>query len=373
MTTFFLSLKRLVFSKGFVLSLLILPITIIITAVGFRYSENKTIAKAGIFFENPCDVIYFDKLIENENFITVNSYEELKVTVAEGKFDCGFKVSKDFEKLLEKVKLDESVEVITTERSEMAPFFTQEITAYIADISVPYISARILDTSGETKLSYDKILKETKEKYNKSLLEESVIFEIKEISGKPTENTNSLYIPIIKGLFAIILFIFSLVSVECISDKTVKSISERITDKKTAVYVYIPFGISFTMSILISSIISIFVADMIMPLDMNIPLFILYITLYSTLLLGISFLIASFISDTSVINAMIAPIATVSAVICPIFADIRNINTFFKAISFTCPPCYLFAYEENILLYMFVSFSVMISGCCAIFLHKKNI
>ena len=172
MTTFFLSLKRLVFSKGFILSLLILPMILIITSVGFKNSENKTIAKAGIFFETSDDIIYFEKLIENDNFIIVNSYEELEKSVANGKLDCGFKISKDFGELLEKVKLDESIEVITTERSEMAPFFTQEITAYTADVSVPYISAKMLDTSGETNLSYDEILKDVKIKYEKSISEE---------------------------------------------------------------------------------------------------------------------------------------------------------------------------------------------------------
>ena len=158
MTTFFLSLKRLVFSKGFILSLLILPVILIITAIGFKNSENKTIAKAGIFFETPGDIIYFEKLLESDNFVSINSYEELETSVANGKLDCGLKISKNFGNLLEKVKLDESIEVITTERSEMAPFFTQEITAYTADVSVPYISAKMLDTSGETNFSYEGII-----------------------------------------------------------------------------------------------------------------------------------------------------------------------------------------------------------------------
>ena len=78
MTTFFLSLKRLVFSKGFILSLFILPVILIITSVGFKNSENKTIAKSGIFFEASDDTVFFEKLLESDNFIVVNSYEELE-------------------------------------------------------------------------------------------------------------------------------------------------------------------------------------------------------------------------------------------------------------------------------------------------------
>lgn len=372
MTTFLLSLKRLVFSKGFVLSLLILPFILIFTAVGFKNSENQTIAKAGIFFENPDDISYFEKLLENENFIVVNSYEELETSVSDGTFDCGFKITEDFEKLLKKVKLDESIEVITTERSEMSPFFAQEITSYTADISVPYISAKILDTSGETNLSYDEILKETKEKYELSLIEECVIFEYREISGKPLDNAGSLYTPVIKGLIAIMLFIFSLISIECISDETVKSISQRINNKKAILNIYIPFGISFTLCILVSSGIGIFIADMITPIDIIISEFLLHIFIYSLMLLGISFIISSFVSNTNIINALIAPIATVSAIICPVFTDLRNINAFFKLISFICPPCYLFGYSENITLYSVISLSILILGCITMFLHKKK-
>ncbi|MBQ7958609.1 MAG: hypothetical protein IJ330_02720, partial [Oscillospiraceae bacterium] len=100
MTTFFLSLKRLVFSKGFILSHFILPIILIITAIGFKNSENKTVAKAGIFFETPKDTVYFEKLFESDNFISVNSYEELETSIADGKLDCGFRISEDFGKLL---------------------------------------------------------------------------------------------------------------------------------------------------------------------------------------------------------------------------------------------------------------------------------
>lgn len=373
MITFFLSLKRLVFSKGFILSLLILPVILIITSVGFKNSENKTVAKAGIFFETSDDIVFFEKLLESDNFIAINSYEELENSVANGKLDCGFKISKDFDRLLKEVKLDESIEVITTERSEMAPFFAQEITAFIADISVPYISARMLDTSGETNLSYDELLEEIKEKYKISLSEESVIFEFKEISGKSAENTGSLYTPVIKGLIAIILFIFSLVSVEQISDKTVKSISERINSKNSALYIYIPFGISFTLCILISAGTGIFISDTIMPIDINIAEFMLHIFIYSLLLLGISFMISAFIRDTSVINAFIAPIATVSAIICPIFTDIRNINIFFKGLSFICPPCYLFGYEENTILFSIISILVFSIGCSSLFISKKKL
>lgn len=373
MTTFFLSLKRLVFSKGFILSLLILPVILIITAIGFKNSENKTIAKAGIFFETPGDIIYFEKLLESDNFVSINSYEELETSVANGKLDCGFKISKNFGNLLEKVKLDESIEVITTERSEMVPFFTQEITAYTADVSVPYISAKMLDTSGETNLSYDEILKEIKEKYKKSLSEESVIFEFKEISGKPAENSDSLYTPVIKGLIAIILFIFSLVSVEHISDKNVKSVSERINNKNSVLHIYIPFGISFTLSILISSGTGVFISDIIMPININIAEFILHIFIYSLMLLGISFIIAVFIRNTSVINAIIAPVATISAIVCPIFTDIRNINIFFKGIYFICPPCYLFGYEENFILFLIISVLVFIIGCSSVFIAKKKL
>ncbi|MBR3921423.1 MAG: hypothetical protein IKJ47_05760, partial [Oscillospiraceae bacterium] len=113
MITFFLSLKRLVFSKGFILSLLILPVILIITSVGFKNSENKTVAKAGIFFETSDDIVFFEKLLESDNFIVVNFHEELENSVANGKFDCGFKISKDFDRLLKEVKLDESIEVIT--------------------------------------------------------------------------------------------------------------------------------------------------------------------------------------------------------------------------------------------------------------------
>ena len=373
MTTFFLSLKRLVFSKGFILSLLILPVILIITSIGFKNSENKTIAKAGIYFETPDDIIYFEKLIESNNFVLVNSYEELETSVANGKFDCGFKISKDFGELLEKVKLDESIEVITTERSEMAPFFTQEITAFTADISVPYISAKMLDTSGETNLSYDEILEEIKVKYEESLLEESVIFEFKEVSGKSAENSDSLYTPVVKGLIAIILFVFSLVSVERISDKTVKSVSERINSKNSALHIYIPFGISFTLCVMTSSGLGIFISDIIMPIDVNIAEFMLHILIYSILLLGISFLISSFVRDISIVNALIAPIATVSAIICPIFTDIRNINIFLKGISFICPPCYLFGYKENIFLFSIISVFVFIIGCSTIFIRKKKL
>ncbi len=373
MTTFFLSLKRLVFSKGFILSLLILPVILIITAIGFKNSENKTIAKAGIFFETPGDIIYFEKLLESDNFVSINSYEELETSVANGKLDCGFKISKNFGNLLEKVKLDESIEVITTERSEMAPFFTQEITAYTADVSVPYISAKMLDTSGETNFSYDEILEEIKEKYKKSLSEESVIFEFKEISGKPAENPDSLYTPVIKGLVAIILFIFSLVSVEHISDKNVKSVSERINNKNSVLHIYIPFGISFTLSILISSGTGVFISDIIMPININIAEFILHIFIYSLMLLGISFAISVFIRNTSVINATIAPIATISAIVCPIFTDIRNINIFFKGIYFICPPCYLFGYKENFILFLIISVLVFIIGCSSVFIAKKKL
>ncbi|MBQ8727353.1 MAG: hypothetical protein IJY83_02530 [Oscillospiraceae bacterium] len=372
MTTFFLSLKRLVFSKGFILSLLILPMILIITSVGFKNSENKTIAKAGIFFETSDDIIYFEKLIENDNFIIVNSYEELEKSVANGKLDCGFKISKDFGELLEKVKLDESIEVITTERSEMAPFFTQEITAYTADVSVPYISAKMLDTSGETNLSYDEILKDVKIKYEKSISEESVIFEFKEISGKSVESEGSLYTPVIKGLIAIILFVFSLVSVEQISDKTVISVSERINNKNSELHIYIPFGISFTLCILISSGIGIFISDMIMPMNINIAELILHIFVYSILLLGISFLISSFVRNISIINALIAPILTVSAIICPIFTDIRDTNVFFQGLFFICPPCYLFGYEENIILFSIISIFVFVIGCFSIFISRKK-
>ncbi len=372
MTTFFLSLKRLVFSKGFILSLLILPMILIITSVGFKNSENKTIAKAGIFFETSDDIIYFKKLIENDNFIIVNSYEELEKSVANGKLDCGFKISKDFGGLLEKVKLDESIEVITTERSEMAPFFTQEITAYTADVSVPYISAKMLDTSGETNLSYDEILKDVKIKYEKSISEESVIFEFKEISGKSVESEGSLYTPVIKGLIAIILFVFSLVSVEQISDKTVISVSERINNKNSELHIYIPFGISFTLCILISSGIGIFISDMIMPMNINIAELILHIFVYSILLLGISFLISSFVRNISIINALIAPILTVSAIICPIFTDIRDTNVFFQGLFFICPPCYLFGYEENIILFSMISIFVFVIGCFSIFISRKK-
>jgi len=372
MTTFFLSLKRLVFSKGFILSLLILPMILIITSVGFKNSENKTIAKAGIFFETSDDIIYFEKLIENDNFIIVNSYEELEKSVANGKLDCGFKISKDFGELLEKVKLDESIEVITTERSEMAPFFTQEITAYTADVSVPYISAKMLDTSGETNLSYDEILKDVKIKYEKSISEESVIFEFKEISGKSVESEGSLYTPVIKGLIAIILFVFSLVSVEQISDKTVISVSERINNKNSELHIYIPFGISFTLCILISSGIGIFISDMIMPMNINIAELILHIFIYSILLLGISFLISSFVRNISIINALIAPILTVSAIICPIFTDIRDTNVFFQGLFFICPPCYLFGYEENIILFSIISIFVFVIGCFSIFISRKK-
>lgn len=373
MTTFFLSLKRLVFSKGFILSLFILPIILIITAIGFKNSENKTVAKAGIFFETPKDTVYFEKLFESDNFISVNSYEELETSIADGKLDCGFRISEDFGKLLKEVNLEESIEVITTERSEMAPFFAQEITAYAADISVPYISAKMLDTSGETNLSYNKILEEIKEKYEISLMEESVIFEFKEISGKSAENAGSLYTPVIKGLIAVILFIFSLVSIERISDKTVKSVSERINNKNSALHIYITFGISFTLCIMISAGLGIFVSDLIMPIDMNILEFMFHIFIYSLLLLGISFVISAFVPDTSVINMFIAPIATISAIICPIFTDIRNVNIFFKGISFICPPCYLFGYEENILTFSIISIFVFAIGCSALFISKKKL
>ena len=373
MTTFFLSLKRLVFSKGFILSLLILPVILIITSVGFKNSENKTIAKSGIFFETSEDITHFKSLIETDDFIVVNSYEELENSVANGKFDCGFKISKDFDRLLKEVKLDESIEVITTERSEMAPFFAQEITAYVADISVPYISAKMLDTSGETNLSYDELLEEIKEKYKISLSEESVIFEFKEISGAPAENAGSLYTPVIKGLISIILFIFSLVSVGQISDKTVKSVSERINSKNSALHIYIPFGISFSLCILISSGTEILIADIIMTIDINIAEFIFNIIMYSLLLLGMSFLISSFIRDTSVINVLIAPLATVSAIICPIFTDIRSINIFFKGLSFICPPCYLFGYEENIIIFLIISVLVFSIGCSSLFISKKKL
>jgi len=373
MTTFFLSLKRLVFSKGFILSLLILPIVLIFTSVGFRISENKTVAKAGIFFETQEDIVYFEKLLKSDNFVLVNSYEELETSVSNGNLDCGFRISENFGELLKNVKLDESIEVITTERSEMAPFFTQEITAFTADIAVPYISTRMLDTSGETNLSYDEILKEVKEKYEISLSEESVIFEFKEISGKSAENSVSLYTPVIKGLIAIILFIFSLVSVERISDKTVKSVSERINTKNSALHIYIPFGISFSLCILISSGIGIFISNIIVPIDMNIAEFIFHIFIYSILLLGISFIISAFIHDTSAINMLIAPIATVSAIMCPVFTDIRNVNIFFKGISFLCPPCYIFGYEENIVLFSIISILVFVIGCSSIFISKKRL
>ncbi len=373
MTTFLLSLKRLIFSKGFVLSLLTLPVILIFTATGFNFSENKSIAKAGIFFENPDDISYFENLLASDNFVAVNSYEELETSVSNGTFDCGFKITEDFEKLLENVKLDESIEVIITERSEMAPFFTQEITAHTSDISVPYISAKILDTSGETNLSYGEILSETKEKYEISLLEESVIFEYREISGKPLENTDSLYPSVVKGLVAIILFIFSLVSAECISNETTNSISQRINIRKTIFNIYIPFGISFTLCILLSSGIGIFISDMIMPVGIDIAEFILHIFIYSLMLMGITFIISSFVSNMNVINMLIAPIATVSAIICPIFTDIRNINILFKIISFICPPFYLFGYKENIVLYPIISLSTLILGCVTMFLHKKRV
>ncbi|MGN0689459.1 MAG: ABC transporter permease [Oscillospiraceae bacterium] len=375
MTAFFLSLKRLIFSKGFIFSLLILPILLCGVSLGFKLSDDKSISKACIYFEDPDTAVFFENLINEGNFESVSSYSELEDTVSSGKYDCGFKISPDFENMLTNVRLDGSIEVISTERSEMVPFFTQEITVYTADISVPYISAKILNSSGETSLSYDELLNETTEKYLVSIKEESVLFEYKYISGKKTETENTLYLSVIKGLVAIILLVFCILSTEEISSESVKSVSKRLSPKSSVMNIFLPYSLSYTVCAVLSSVVGIIIANAILPFGINIFEFILYIVIYTLLLLGISLILSALSINNSILNALIAPLITVSAVLCPIFNDIRNQNTILKIISFICPPCYLFGYSENPLLYISLSIMILLSGILLICLSsvKSNV
>lgn len=375
MTAFFLSLKRLIFSKGFIFSLLILPILLCGVALGFKLSDDKSISKACIYFEDPDIAVFFENLINEGNFETVSSYSELEDTVSNGIYDCGFKISPDFENMLTNVRLDGSIEVISTERSEMVPFFTQEITVYIADISVPYISAKILNSSGETGLSYDELLNETTEKYLVSIKEESVLFEYKYISGKKTETENTLYLSVIKGLVAIILLVFCILSAEEISSESIKSVSKRLSPKSSVMNIFLPYSLSYTVCAILSSVVGVIIANDILPFGINIFEFILYIVIYTLLLLGISLILSALSINNSILNALIAPLITVSAVMCPIFNDIRNQNIFLKIISFICPPCYLFGYSENPLLYISLSIMILLSGILLICLSsvKSNV
>ena len=368
------ALKRLVLTRSFVFTLLLLPIILAGAAAAFGSSESEAKVYAAVTAEDASDMRFAEEISSGEDaFLLAADRAELETLVSSGECDCGFVIKSGFSEALEDVNLRRTITVVTTERSVSAPVLGHLLTTKLMDRLVPKQGARLLERDGGTELSEEELeVLVTEEYLIRSAEATGLDFVFRTVEGREIPEDKSLYAAVVLGLTATLLCAFAFLSLRLLSIEGLTEISVRITGAKAYSTVLLPTTAAYLLCTAVSAFSGLAAAELIYPTGLDRGRLFLSAGIYILSLMGAVLMISAMLRRTSTVTALLPFILTAAFVVCPVFIDLTAQYPAVKPFCRLIPPYWLFDMQENIAVYAAFSCVSISAGLIIRFLRSRG-
>lgn len=358
---FGVAMKRLVLTRSFVFTLLLLPVLLIALAAAFRAPQGEARVYAAVTAEDAADMDYLRELADSEDaFILVSDRAELEAAVSDGSCDCGFVIRSGFSEALERVNLKKTVTVVTTERSVSAPVLGHLLTTRLMDKLVPKQGARLLEREGGTGLSRDELERLTSEEYYVRIEAATGLdFVFQTVEGREIPRDKSLYSAVVPALAAVLLCAFAFLSLRLLSIDGMAEISVRITGRRAFSTVLLPTAAAYITCTAASAFGGLAAAELIYPTGLDRPRLFLSVGVYILTLMGAVLLISAVLRKTAAVTSLLPFVLTAAFVVCPVFMDVTAQYPAVKPFCRLIPPYWLFDMQQG------GGACIAVYACCA--------
>lgn len=349
MTKYFLCLKKNLISPAVLLTCSLL---MLITILAFGCDLAKEEWGCAIYAEK--SVGETKKIVSyllEHNFVLCNSKEELYEFVQTGKVSCGMLLSSDMEERIHEGKLEQSIQLVTSPRSDRV-----EIYSLIASIAVFRVYAPYITTETANRFGFETLpeqIMEYMERYETAY--HKIGFEITSVQGYLLEDTKNYDFQ--TGILAISNFVAVIFLALAKIHKIKKSFAKQYR-KQTLLFDFIlPEVITLVVCLYLASAIGCVAAGAIYKGDMR--LFMLPLAIYEGLLVIFILILSMLRMEASVYHTMTILMATLSFVICPVYLDIVLHLPAIRGLRYLFPTYYLYLAQGDTKRWLFIVLFMM--------------
>lgn len=356
---FVVFMKKYIQNKLFIISLLLLPLSVWIT-VGIFENSSENSFKISVYFEEKTQIgdNIIEKMLENQQIIfeLAQNQQEIYDKIVNEDSVCGYIFPKDFEKNIENLRLSDVVISQSLEGNAYSKFTDIVVYSYVFEEIAPFISKNKLKDY-EIELDLAEAYKEIENSQDEGF--SSIITYA---NGNLNENEENSYVSIIFGEICILLLVLSFIStIYCSNTREDMLFLPILGEFKLRLFKSAPIYFLSTLF----AVISIIFID-----NSNFNLFyeIFKIILYQISLFLCSFLIMQVISKNIAILFM--PILLIFVVIThPIFMDISLLFLPVKDI-FKFLPTYQYL---NFEIYSYITTTLLFLAMIFLVKYKKTL
>lgn len=334
------ALRRLRSSKGFWISLLLIPVLMAVSLLLFSTPESSPVAGIAFDSDSPSkEALSFASLLEEDGFVLMEK-ADLREAVAGGEVDCGFLIPASFPEGGSSPAEESSIRLLVSQRTSLDAFFREKIAARLLSLSAPSLAAGIAEYYGFPGRE-DELRERFSDRYKNG---ELFSFTFESIEGKPAEESGNMLPGLLSGILSLFCFSAFLLSAGSLSPGKNRALVTAMGGNSYFGKLAFPLGILRLCFTFLIAEASLFLIDAFFP--GAVPLYIwASLPWYLPALAGMEAFFAAVFPSSGV--SLLPVLFAASLILCPIFLDITVFLPLLEPLRWILPPCWLYLPSET--------------------------
>lgn len=344
MSFFTLAAKRLFRSLPFLVSLLLMLLTVTASLYTDRGLAEPTAGYA-TDSSGPETEALLERL-STYGFRRYASEQELREAIADGSLDCGAVFSDDLEARITSANLENSVLFVCSPTAHLPMLFRLELVSELLTSASPYFSTPILNELAPTA----DLGAEIAERYRQDILsEQGFVFDIETINGTPPKEVG-FDVSLAVTTLSVFLFLMPLLTSCRLFGSQYKGLEKRLGERKTLATVFFPEA-------LLSLLVTIGAVCLVVPLggrlsgEESFLEWLVPAIIASLLCAAFGLLLPLVLRRADTLQMLTVPVLLATLVLCPLFINIAILIPSTNTLRLFLPTFWIFAAKESPLLF----------------------
>ena len=344
MSFLFLAFKRMLRSLPFLLSLLLLTLTVTASLFCDRVIEPQGAGYVALSGGTESEAVQAG--LSGRGFVRYETEEEMRHDIEAGILACGAVFVPDLESRITSASLEKSVRFLTSPTATLPTMFRLEIVTELLLAAAPYFSLPILETLAPSTDLRDEIVSAYHEELQSGT---GFVFDVETVSGKvPDELGFALSLAVC--LLSLFLFFLPLLQSCRLYQPEYRALVRRIGSKNALLTVFLPEAVvSFLLTLLALCII--LPLGAVLSGKVRFIEWLLPAIISASLSASLGLLLPTVIRRADTLQMLTVPTLLLTLVLCPLFMNVANLLPAARFVQPFLPTYWIFAAKESPLLW----------------------
>ncbi len=365
MSFLLLACKRLFRSLPFLLSLLLLALTVTASLYSDRAIAPSPLGYTALGGGEETEAL-LTRLTER-GFLRYESEDELRAAIQKGEIDCGAIFPADLETRITSASLENSVLFLCSPTAALPVLFRLEIVTELLFSASPYFSLPILEDLAPNADLREEIV----ERYQYEIQNgRGFVFDIETVTGEPPKETG-FAISLAASVLSLFLFLMPLLQSCRLFQTGYRSLEGRLGKKTSLLTIFLPEA-------LMSLLVTLLALCLIIPLGSRLSgqadftAWLLPAVIAATLSASLGLALPLVFRRADALQMFTVPVLLLTLVLCPLFINIASLFPAANILRAFLPTYWIFAAKDAPLLLGIIALLSLPLSACLLLLTKSK-